>query len=131
MAGIAPAIWRGASADGFYRIVDRLKDMYVSGGENVYPAEVEAVLLAHPDVADAAVLGVARSALGRVRRRVRRPAGWNSVRSRRRSRPTARRASPDTNARRAIVAIDAIPRSAAGKILKPVLRARLNAGEFA
>src|SRR6185437_15843150 len=31
-------------ADGFYRIVDRLKDMYVSGGENVFPAEVEAVL---------------------------------------------------------------------------------------
>ncbi|HEX4298766.1 MAG TPA: AMP-binding protein, partial [Devosia sp.] len=42
--------------NGFYRIVDRLKDMYVSGGENVYPAEIEAVLAAHPDIADAAVL---------------------------------------------------------------------------
>ena len=58
--------------DGFYRIVDRLKDMYVSGGENVYPAEVEAALLAHPDVADAAVLGVARFTLGRVRARLHR-----------------------------------------------------------
>ena len=45
-------------ADGFYRILDRTKDMYVSGGENVYPAEVESVLHAHPAVADAAVIGV-------------------------------------------------------------------------
>ncbi len=45
-------------ADGFYRIRDRLKDMYVSGGENVYPAEVESVLVAHPAVVEAAVLGV-------------------------------------------------------------------------
>jgi fatty-acyl-CoA synthase len=44
--------------DGFYRIRDRLKDMYVSGGENVYPAEVESVLVAHPAVVEAAVLGV-------------------------------------------------------------------------
>ena len=44
--------------DGYYRIVGRLKDMYISGGENVYPAEVEAVLHEHPAVADAAVVGV-------------------------------------------------------------------------
>lgn len=44
--------------EGFYRIRDRLKDMYISGGENVYPAEVEAVLHEHPAVADAAVIGV-------------------------------------------------------------------------
>ena len=44
--------------EGFVRIVGRLKDMYVSGGENVYPAEVEAALHEHPDVADAAVVGV-------------------------------------------------------------------------
>ena len=42
---------------GFYRLIDRWKDMYISGGENVYPAEVEAVLLAHPQVLDAAVVG--------------------------------------------------------------------------
>ena len=45
-------------ADGFYRIRDRIKDMYISGGENVYPAEVESVLMAHPDVVEAAVVGV-------------------------------------------------------------------------
>ncbi|MDT0301702.1 acyl-CoA synthetase [Streptomonospora wellingtoniae] len=44
--------------DGYFRIVDRVKDMYVSGGENVYPAEVEAALAAHPDVLECAVVGV-------------------------------------------------------------------------
>jgi fatty-acyl-CoA synthase len=43
--------------EGFYRIRGRLKDMYISGGENVYPAEVEAVLHEHPAVVEAAVVG--------------------------------------------------------------------------
>ena len=43
--------------EGFITIQDRIKDMIISGGENVYPAEVEAVLLQHPGVADAAVIG--------------------------------------------------------------------------
>jgi fatty-acyl-CoA synthase len=46
-----------ADDEGFYRIKGRLKDMYISGGENVYPAEVEAVLHEHPHVQDAAVVG--------------------------------------------------------------------------
>lgn len=45
-------------ADGYYRIVDRMKDMFISGGENVYPVEVEQVLFGHPAVAEAAVIGV-------------------------------------------------------------------------
>jgi fatty-acyl-CoA synthase len=45
------------NGDGFIRVVDRLKDIYISGGENVAPAQVEAVLLAHPAVAEAAVVG--------------------------------------------------------------------------
>jgi fatty-acyl-CoA synthase len=45
-------------AEGYYRICGRVKDMYISGGENVYPAEVEGVLHAHAAVADAAVVGV-------------------------------------------------------------------------
>lgn len=44
-------------AEGYYRIIDRLKDMYISGGENVFPAEVEAAILAHPLVIEAAVIG--------------------------------------------------------------------------
>jgi len=44
--------------DGFFWIVDRKKDMYISGGENVYPAEIEAILNQHPDVAECAVVGV-------------------------------------------------------------------------
>jgi len=43
--------------DGFIYIQDRLKDMIISGGENVYPAEIENVILAHPEVLDVAVIG--------------------------------------------------------------------------
>ena len=43
--------------DGFIYIQDRLKDMIISGGENVYPAEVENAILSHPGVADVAVIG--------------------------------------------------------------------------
>jgi len=43
--------------EGFFYIVDRKKDMIVSGGENIYPREIEEVLLAHPEVADVAVVG--------------------------------------------------------------------------
>ncbi len=45
-------------AEGYIKVVDRLKDIFISGGENVAPAEVEAALLAHPAVAQAAVVGV-------------------------------------------------------------------------
>jgi len=45
-------------ADGYLYIHDRVKDMIVSGGENVYPAEVENVLMGHPAIADVAVIGV-------------------------------------------------------------------------
>ncbi len=44
--------------EGFYYIVDRWKDMFISGGENVYPAEVENVIYQHPAVAETAVIGV-------------------------------------------------------------------------
>ena len=47
-----------ADADGYVTLVDRKKDMVISGGENVYPIEVEQALFQHPDVSDAAVIGV-------------------------------------------------------------------------
>jgi fatty-acyl-CoA synthase len=52
--------------EGFVYIVDRKKDMFISGGENVYPAEVEKVFFGHPAVADAAVIGVADDTWGEV-----------------------------------------------------------------
>ncbi len=55
-------------ADGFLTMVDRFKDMYKSGGENVYPAEVERVLHEHPDVADAAVIPIVDERWGEVGR---------------------------------------------------------------
>lgn len=45
-------------SDGYYRIIDRIKDVFISGGENVAPAEVESVIHDHPAVADAAVVGI-------------------------------------------------------------------------
>lgn len=45
-------------SDGFITIMDRVKDMLISGGENVYPAEIENVVLSHPKVADVGVIGV-------------------------------------------------------------------------
>ncbi|MGB3736231.1 MAG: 2-succinylbenzoyl-CoA synthetase, partial [Ilumatobacter sp.] len=45
-------------ADGFVTIVDRVKDMLISGGENVYPAEIESVLLSFDKIADAGVIGI-------------------------------------------------------------------------
>ena len=52
--------------DGFYRIVDRRKDMYISGGENVYPDEVEAVLAELAEVGEAAIVGVPDERWGEV-----------------------------------------------------------------
>ncbi len=53
-------------ADGYHYIVDRIKDMYISGGENVYPAEVERVLHSHPAILEAAVIGIADDKWGEV-----------------------------------------------------------------
>jgi len=53
-------------ADGFFYIAGRAKDMFISGGVNVYPAEIENVLLQHPELADAAVIGVEDDTWGEV-----------------------------------------------------------------
>jgi fatty-acyl-CoA synthase len=54
--------------EGHLYLVDRVKDMYISGGENVYPAEVEGVLFEHPAVAEVAIVGVPDAAWGEVGR---------------------------------------------------------------
>ena len=53
-------------ADGFYSIVDRIKDMFISGGENVYPAEVEATIVELDAVGDVAVIGIPDAQWGEV-----------------------------------------------------------------
>ncbi|WP_411720187.1 class I adenylate-forming enzyme family protein [Mycetocola sp.] len=53
-------------SDGYYRVIDRIKDIYISGGESIAPAEIESVLFGHPAVADAAVIGVPNARWGEV-----------------------------------------------------------------
>ncbi len=53
-------------AEGYFYIVDRKKNMFISGGENVYPAEVEAVLIQHPQIKDVAVIGISDEKWGEV-----------------------------------------------------------------
>jgi fatty-acyl-CoA synthase len=59
-----------ADDDGYVRIVDRIKDLIISGGENIYPAEVEEVFYRHPAVAECAVIGVPDERWGEVGRAV-------------------------------------------------------------
>lgn len=108
-------------ANGFYRVVDRLKDMYISGGENVYPAEVEAVLASHPDVLDAAVVGVPDSRWGEcgVAYIVLRP-GATAMGDEIASHCAVRLAAFKRPAR--ILFVETIPRTASGKVQKHVLR---------
>ncbi|CCM78066.1 AMP-binding protein [Rhizobium mesoamericanum] len=108
-------------ANGFYRIVDRLKDMYISGGENVYPAEVEAVLASHSDVLDAAVVGIPDMKWGEC--------GLAYVVLRPGAVPTAEAIAGHCAAKLAafkrpahILFVKTIPRTASGKVQKHVLR---------
>ena len=59
-AGCAPEMPATWTADGYLYIHDRIKDMIISGGENIYPAQVESAICDHPDVAEVAVVGGAR-----------------------------------------------------------------------
>jgi len=109
--------------DGYLYIHDRVKDMIVTGGENVYPAEVESALFAHPDVADVAVIGVPDDRWGEVVKAVvvRRPGSeldaeeliaWCADRIAGYKRP------------RSVDFVDALPRNPTGKVLKKELRER-------
>ena len=108
-------------SDGFHMLADRLKDMYISGGENVYPAEVEGAIASHADVADVAVIGVADDRWGEV------GAAFIVIR------PGAELNSESVKAHCAerlaaykrpahVVFVESIPRNAAGKPQKPMLR---------
>lgn len=109
--------------DGYVYIADRLKDMIISGGENIYPAEIEDLLLAHPDITECAVIGVPDATWGEVPRAVVVPREGAAL-------------DPDEvlasltgrlakyKIPKSVVIADALPRTASGKLLKPQVRAR-------
>jgi HIP---CoA ligase len=108
-------------ARGNLRITDRLKDMYVVGGFNAYPAEVEQLLATHPGIAESAVVGVPDERLGEVGKAyvVARPGvtldpaevvAWCRVQM------------ANYKAPRTVDVVDALPRNASGKVLKFELR---------
>jgi long-chain acyl-CoA synthetase len=111
-------------SDGFYFVVDRAKDMIIRGGENVYCTEIENCLADHPEVDEAAVVGVPDAELGeRVKAIVRRVPGSALGEAGVRAHVAAHLASfkvPE------IVEFteDALPRNPAGKLLKNALRGR-------
>ena len=108
-------------ADGFYYIVDRWKDMYISGGENVYPAEVENVLYQIPAVAEACVIGVPNERWGEVGRAIVVVKAEMSLSDddvlAHCAANLARYKLPHS-----VVFTDALPRNATGKVHKPTLR---------
>ncbi|PHQ51123.1 fatty acid--CoA ligase [Streptomyces cinnamoneus] len=108
-------------ADGNLRVTDRVKDMFVVGGFNAYPAEIERVLARHPGIAEVAVVGVADARLGEVGKAfaVRRGAvtaeeliAW------------ARREMANYKVPREVEFVPELPRNASGKVLKRLLRER-------
>jgi len=114
-------------ADGNLRITDRLKDMFIVGGFNVYPAEVEQLIARHPKVSEAAAVGVPDDRLGEVCRAYVIP------------RPGAeidpaeiidfcRERLANFKVPREVVIVSELPRNAAGKVLKYVLRAQSDPG---
>jgi fatty-acyl-CoA synthase len=110
--------------EGFYYIVDRWKDMFISGGENVYPAEVEDVIYQHPAVAEVAVIGVPHPKWQEVGRAV--------VVVKEGATLTAEDVIDFCQGRlakykipKSAVFVEALPRTAAGKVLKRQLREEL------
>ncbi|MFE6223520.1 FadD3 family acyl-CoA ligase [Streptomyces sp. NPDC057854] len=110
-------------AAGNLRITDRLKDMFIVGGFNAYPAEIEQLLGLHPDIADVAVIGVPDARLGEVGKAfaVRRPG----------ARITAddliawsRREMANYKVPRHVEFVTELPRNAGGKVVKGELRKR-------
>ncbi len=123
-------------ADGFFTIAGRKKDMFISGGVNVYPAEIEAVLFQHPDVKDVAVVGVPDEKWGEasvafvVRREEEREERNSSKVEEGRPAGAAAELAEFVSARlarykipREFVFVESLPRTPYGKVVKGDLRA--------
>jgi fatty-acyl-CoA synthase len=109
--------------EGYVTIVDRMKDMIISGGENISPAEIESVLHGHPAVADCAVIGVPDDRWGEVGRAVvvllPDTAATESELLEHLGVSLARYKVP-----KSVVFADELPRGGSGKILKAIVRQR-------
>ena len=110
--------------DGYLVLVDRVKDMIIRGGENIYPKEIENVLYGHPDVLEAAVVGCPHDVLGEE------PVAFVALRAQTAtSRDDLHQRCAAALARyklpRAILVLDTLPKNAVGKISKPALREML------
>jgi HIP---CoA ligase len=108
-------------ADGYVRITDRMKDMYISGGFNVYPAEVEKLLAGHPAVGQSAVVGMLDERMGEVGKAyvVLRP---GAVADESGIIAWCRENMANYKVPRSVVFVEGLPLNAAGKVLKTELR---------
>ncbi|WP_261720619.1 FadD3 family acyl-CoA ligase [Streptomyces sp. FZ201] len=106
---------------GNLRVTDRVKDMYIVGGFNAYPAEIENLLTLHPDVAEAAVIGVPDARLGEVGKAyvVRRPGALLTADD---LMAWSRREMANYKVPRSVEFVAELPRNASGKVLKGELR---------
>ncbi|TQS41931.1 long-chain-fatty-acid--CoA ligase [Cryptosporangium phraense] len=126
-AAITPDGWLrtgdGGSFDseGYLYLHDRLKDMIVSGGENVYPAEVESVLTGHPAVAQVAVIGVPSARWGETPLAVVVPVAGQTIDGGELI-AWARERMAHYKCPTAVEVVDALPLTASGKVLKTSLR---------
>jgi acyl-CoA synthetase (AMP-forming)/AMP-acid ligase II len=109
-------------ADGYLYIHDRIKDMIITGGENVYPAEVESALFSHPAVADVAVIGVPDDRWGEAVKAivVKKPGAEVTAEE---LIAFARQRIARYKAPRSVDFVEALPRNPSGKLLKRELRA--------
>lgn len=115
-------------AAGYLTIQDRLKDMIISGGENVYPAEVERVLAEHPSVADVAVIGVPDEKWGEAVKAVVVPRA-GATPDPQELLAFARTRLAGYKCPKSIDFAEQLPRNATGKLLKRVLREKYWAGQ--
>ncbi|UOM34740.1 long-chain-fatty-acid--CoA ligase [Acuticoccus sp. I52.16.1] len=107
--------------DGFLYIHDRIKDMIITGGENVYPAEVENAIFGHPDVDEVAVIGVPDEVWGEAVKAIVAPRPGHVV-DREAVLAWTRERLAAFKCPKTIDIVDALPRNAAGKVLRRELR---------
>ena len=120
-AGCTPVTSDSSTRAGNLQITDRLKDMYICGGFNVYPAEIEQVLARLDGVLDCAVIGVPDERLGEVGRAflVTRPGSGLDEQT---VIAYTREYLANFKAPRSVRFVDTLPRNAGGKVVKPLLR---------